>query len=120
MKIVNKFVFSCECGQQKPEDPQIEPAADDAITESVKGGLGSLACICEDKSSFHTLSSFVTLYYQAFLYMKVLPHIDEKNIFVGMRKGTCEMGNKEIRKYIKLLNETSLPSNCTIPGLPIF
>ena len=49
-KIVNAFVlrYFCMCGQQKPENPQIElsPMADDTITQGGIGGLGSLVYIC--------------------------------------------------------------------------
>ena len=36
-------VYFCVCGRQKPEDPQIEPMAEDAITQ---GGLGGMDLWC--------------------------------------------------------------------------
>ena len=46
-KIVKAFVLHFRlCGWQKPEDPQIEPIANEAITRGSIGGLGSLVYIC--------------------------------------------------------------------------
>ena len=47
--IVNAFVVRlfCVCDGQKFEDPKLRPMADDAITQSGIGGLGSLVYICE-------------------------------------------------------------------------
>ena len=38
-------IYFCTLGWQKCEDLQIEPMADDAITQDSKGGLGSLVYI---------------------------------------------------------------------------
>ena len=35
------FAFIFACGRQKPEDPNLSPMADDAITQGGIGGLGS-------------------------------------------------------------------------------
>ena len=41
------FFFFCMYGRQKPEDPQIEPKADDTITQvGIGQGLVSLVFIC--------------------------------------------------------------------------
>ena len=48
-RICFAFVF-CMCGQQKPEDPNLSPMADDAITLGGIQGLESPFYVCSTPS----------------------------------------------------------------------
>ena len=63
------YVCFSMCGQQKPEDPQFEPMADDTITQGSIGGLGSPMYICG-------LYRVVSDYYQgtSYLFHRVFPY----------------------------------------------
>ena len=85
MKIMNAFV--CVCGRQKPEDPQLSPIADDAITRGGLGGLVSLVNICDPIAIFLFKKSILFLQERKFIggSMQISTRIAER-----LGKGECD------------------------------